>query len=333
MRHDDDRHETPNPRAGLRRLIPRGGGGRTRAVLVGTGVLVLGVAPLGYAATGGDLRLGVRNGATSETQVIAKEAARNTAKGGYATRQSNLTTSGGGAIYGCRSTARTSPTDLKNPCVRASNLSTGLAFEFQASKGILGGSINVGKGGDGVKPFTTNATGVATGLNADRVDGKDADAIIREAVDTAVAEALAKAPKVPSATRWVLVDAQGQIEAQSGGFNVRSGYVGNPAGATDNVYIDAGEDLSGKGISATIALQNQTDQNADGIVNGRAPGADANPEFSGEISASRCAIAGVVACAPTGTNTSSHFVVSPRNSDGSATSPTTRKRFYVTIGG
>ncbi|MBJ7331978.1 MAG: hypothetical protein JHC95_18925 [Solirubrobacteraceae bacterium] len=45
-------------------------------------------------------------------------------------------------------------------------------------------------------------------------------------------------------TRWVLVNAAGQIEAQSGGFTVQSGYVANPAGAAGNVYIDAGEDLS-----------------------------------------------------------------------------------------
>lgn len=40
--------------------------------------------------------------------------------------------------------------------------------------GELAGRIEVGGGGDGAKPFTTNATGVATGLNADRVDGLEA---------------------------------------------------------------------------------------------------------------------------------------------------------------
>ena len=49
--------------------------------------------------------------------------------GGYATRQSNLSRSGGGAIYGCRSTRRARGT---NPCLRANNLSTGSAFEFNA---------------------------------------------------------------------------------------------------------------------------------------------------------------------------------------------------------
>ncbi len=138
-------------------------------------------------------------------------------------------------------------------------------------------------------------------------------------------------PAGPS--RWVLVNAAGAIEAQSGGFTVKSGYVANPAGAAGNVYIDAGEDLTNKGIVATIALQNQVDQNGDMIMNGRAPGSDTNPEFSGEISATRCAITGVVSCAPTGTNTNTHFVVSPRLSDGQVTTEANRKRFYAVISG
>lgn len=329
--------ETPErPRGVVGRLRGRGSG-RTRAVLVGTGVLAFGVAPLTYAANGGSLMLGERNAATSETQVVAREDAGAGGKGGYATRQSNLTATGGGAIYGCRATAKTSPTDERNPCLRANNLSTGLAFEFQASKGTTGGTIVVGAGGEGTKPFTTNATGVASGLNADRVDGKDAAAIVQEATDKAVAQAVDKAVAEATAKataaarpRWALVNAAGEIEAQSGGFTVRSAY-GPPAGAVGNVYIDAGEDLSNAAITATIALQNQVDQNGDTVVNGRALGADNNPEFSGEITATRCAIAGVVACAPTGTNTSSHLVVSPRLSDGSVTTAADRKRFYVTV--
>ncbi len=330
MQHEHDQHESATPRTGLRRLVPRRGTGRTRAVVVGTGILAFGVAPLTYAATGGTLTLGERNSANEETQIIATENAGPGAKGGYATRQSNLSSTGGAAIYGCRSSAKTSATDEKNSCVRVNNLSSGLAFEFRAGKGTVGGDISVANGGDGTKPFTTNATGVATGLNADRVDGKDADAIVKEAVDKAVAEALSKVPAA-KATRWVLVNAAGQIESQSGGFSIRSTYGGTPAGASENVYIDAGEDLSNKGITATIALQNQVDQDGNGTMNGKAAGADQNPEFSGEITATRCAIPGVVACAPAGANTNTHFVVSPRLSDGSPTTATTRKRFYVVV--
>lgn len=142
--------------------------------------------------------------------------------------------------------------------------------------------------------------------------------------------------------RWLLINAAGEIEAQSGGFTIAAAYptLANTAPSGDNslraagnIYINAGEDLSDNGIVATIALQNQLDQNADGITNGRAPGEDTNPEFSGEISATRCGIAMVVACAPEGTNNANHFVVSPRNSDGTVTLPGARKRFYVVIGG
>lgn len=142
-------------------------------------------------------------------------------------------------------------------------------------------------------------------------------------------------PDVPTG-RWALVNAAGEIEAQSGGFTVASAYDANPAtpaGAVGNVYIDANEDLTDNAVVATIALQNQVDQNGDTVLNGRALGPDNNPEFSGEITATRCAITGVVGCAPTGTNTAEHLVVSPRLSDGSVTTATDRKRFYVVVTG
>ncbi|MCX6396537.1 MAG: hypothetical protein NTV23_08630 [Propionibacteriales bacterium] len=164
-----------------------------------------------------------------------------------------------------------------------------------------------------------------------------------------------------TSARWVLVNANGTIEAQSGGFEILSAYdlVNNtiapgdtvpgsgtvPGGALGNVYIDANEPLDDNGIVASIALQNLNDQNGDSIMNGRAAGPDVNPEFSGEISATMCAITGVVGCAPPGANNINHFVVSPRMSDGSVTvSPVaaaggnpavigTHKRFYVIITG
>ncbi|GAA5145108.1 hypothetical protein GCM10023340_13890 [Nocardioides marinquilinus] len=155
-----------------------------------------------------------------------------------------------------------------------------------------------------------------------------------------------------AAARWVLVGMNGQIVDQSGGFTVTAGYpvLGDPGTdptalrANGNVYIDAGEDLDGHGIVASVVLQNTIEQNANGNTNGRAPGADVNPEFSGEIAVSRCnpaAPAPAVSaanCAPPGTNTVSHFVVSPRLSDGSVTTgagttadPGTRKAFYVIV--
>ncbi|MEV7430113.1 hypothetical protein AB0N29_10885 [Nocardioides sp. NPDC092400] len=150
------------------------------------------------------------------------------------------------------------------------------------------------------------------------------------------------------AGRWLLVDAAGTIVAQSGGFEIVTAYptLPNtaPAGSPDNalrangnVYIDANEDLSDNGIVATVALQNTVDQNGDTVTSGRAPGADANPEFSGEISASLCSFTGATGiptnCAPAAAQNNTSFVVSPRNSDGSVTTPTSRKRFYVVLTG
>ena len=138
--------------------------------------------------------------------------------------------------------------------------------------------------------------------------------------------------------RWVLVTADGEIEAQSGGFTIISAYGFNPqgeataAGGVANVYIDAGEDLTDNGILASIALQNQMDQNNNANMNGLAGGSDANPEFSGEITATQC-MTPFTGCAPAGANERDTFVVSPRLSDGSPTTDATRKRFYATIVG
>ncbi len=157
---------------------------RTRSVLLATGLLAVGVSSFAVAGTGDPLREGKRNGTTvRETEVVSNVSSNTGLKGGYSTRQSNLSSSGGGAIYGCRSDAggsKASPAP-QNPCVRANNLSRGLAFEFQGTLGDVVGTITAGAGGDTKKPFTTNATGVATGLNADRVDNLDVAEIIAQA--------------------------------------------------------------------------------------------------------------------------------------------------------
>src|SRR3954454_20174282 len=136
-----------------------------RAAVLCSLILAIGIpsVALGFGE-GRSLLLGKRNpsypNATSkETQIISEATT-------YGTRQSNIRNGdGGGAIYGCRSATG------KEPCIRANNLNTGRAFEF-ATDGKEGGRITT-KDATG-PPFTTNATGVATGLNADRVDGKEA---------------------------------------------------------------------------------------------------------------------------------------------------------------
>lgn len=151
---------------------------RTRAVVAAAGLLVICGAPFAGAATGGVLREGVRNGTTTaETQIISNLATTIQPTGGYSMRMSNLSSTGGGFINGCRASA--APTS--KPCYRANNLSNGRAFEFNSKNGAVVGTITAGGGGDTTKPFTTNATGVATGLNADRVDGLHASEIIAAA--------------------------------------------------------------------------------------------------------------------------------------------------------
>ena len=181
MHAPNDSAEAGAPTPSRLRRLAFGRAPRTRSVLLASGFLAVAIAPFGIAATGDSLREGRRNGTTSrETQIVSNIGSTTALTGGYSTRQSNLSASGGGAIYGCRSQAggsRATPTP-QNPCVRANNLSRGLAFEFNTTIGDVVGSITAGSGGDGKKPFTTNATGVATGLNADRVDNLDAAGIV-----------------------------------------------------------------------------------------------------------------------------------------------------------
>ena len=142
-------------------------------LVVSSVLLAVCVAPFALASgEGKDLRGGARNPGNNSSQAYTKETQIIASNSSYGTRQSNKSSSGGGAIYGCRSGAGGTPAN-NEPCVRASNLSNGLAFEFETDKGTTGGTIAVGAGGANAKPFTTNATGVATGLNADQVDGKD----------------------------------------------------------------------------------------------------------------------------------------------------------------
>ena len=175
---------------------------RTRSVLTASVVLTMGIssfavaqeaAPRADSARTRDvLREGVRNGtATRETQIIGNIGATSGKTGGYTTRQSNKSATGGGAIYGCRSTSAANAL----PCVRANNLASGKAFEFSAASAASAGTITLGTGGDAKKPFTTNATGVADGLNADRVDGLNGAQLV---------------------SRWALVNEQGRSRSSRG---------------------------------------------------------------------------------------------------------------------
>ena len=154
-----------------------GQGGRVRTVLGTAIVLALVISPVAVAQSTG-LIGGKRNpksGAfTAETKVIASND-------NWGMRYSNRAVGGGGGLlFGCRSDPGGTP--QKNfPCARSRNVANGLAFEFLTA-GSLVGTISAGKGGDNTKPFTTNATGVATGLNAERVGSKTPAQLTSDAV-------------------------------------------------------------------------------------------------------------------------------------------------------
>jgi hypothetical protein len=189
-----------------RRLASVAGERRWLQVLLGAVVVGLLVSPLAVAAGEGQPILGgERNPRGSanlerETQIVARS-------GTYGTRQSNETIgNGGGAIYGCRSAFPTSGragTDLE-PCIRANNLTGGRAFEFNSVSGNEAGRITVSNdGGDrpSARPFSTNATGVATGLNADRVDGQNASDLQAKFARVTAAGTLEGGRDATSATR------------------------------------------------------------------------------------------------------------------------------------
>lgn len=196
--HQSDPRQDPK-----RRFTARGPWLAASAVL-----LAVSAAPFAFAAgEGKPIDLSKRNprsgAASKETQVIAR-----TPINSYGTRQSNLG-AGGGAIYGCRATLGADPANPKQttPCVRINNLVGGEAFQFASTSGPIIGVIQsgpaFGTAAPKVRPFITNATDVATGLNADRLDGRDAEQIIAEARQSnpaSAAPSFAFARVLPNAT-------------------------------------------------------------------------------------------------------------------------------------
>ncbi len=155
--------------------------GQGKWALLSAVALGLVVSPFAVADNGDTMRVGARSAASDrETRIIGTNVAT------YATRQSNdKEGDGGSAAYGCRSVV------AAEPCLFVFAVRTARAFDFR-SRGNEGGRILVY--GDTTnprnnRPFTTNATGVATGLNADEVDGQSADAFQAKTLIAAVSSA------------------------------------------------------------------------------------------------------------------------------------------------
>jgi hypothetical protein len=213
----------------------------SKGALVLASAVIIGLLASSFAVASGEgknLLLGKRNpgsnasaALTSETQIIANNST-------YGTRQSNKSTKGGGAIYGCRSALGGSTTG-NSPCIRSSNLSNGRAFEFSSNGGTEVGAITSGNAA--AAPFTTNAHGVATGLNADQVDGKGADDITKDATTAAHTDAVATAQGL---TSIAAVAADGTLGAKRGATSAARTSEGNYAVAFAN-------DISACAIQAT----------------------------------------------------------------------------------
>jgi hypothetical protein len=175
------------------------GGARGPWILASSVVVALLVTPFALAAgEGRPLLAGKRNPSPNQSVALSTETQIITNSSTYGTRQSNKSDNGGGAVYGCRS--RAGGIERGNePCVRARNLADGRAFEFENTGGTEVGVIRSSNAS--AAPFTTNARGVATGLNADQVDGRSADEIV------AAAQAL---------TRFAAVSQTGALAAGRG---------------------------------------------------------------------------------------------------------------------
>src|SRR4051812_3770477 len=142
-------------------------------------LLAVCIAPFALAAgEGKPVDGGARNPSNNESQAYTRETEIIANNSTYGTRQSNKSDNGGGAIYGCRSGEGGSGKG-NEPCIRGANIAKGYPFEVD-SRGTQGGTINLGHGGGATTPFATNATGVGTGLNADRVDGSNASDIVSD---------------------------------------------------------------------------------------------------------------------------------------------------------
>jgi hypothetical protein len=175
--------------------------------------IVLGLLISSFAVASGEgnpLLGGKRNPGSNESAALSRETEVIANTSTYGTRQSNKSDNGGGAIYGCRSKAGGVPKG-NEPCIRSSNLADGRAFEFEAKGGTEVGTIT--SGNVNAAPFTTNAKGVATGLNADQVDGKSADEIQSAATTAAHTDAVATAQGL---TSFAAVSAAGALGGNRG---------------------------------------------------------------------------------------------------------------------
>jgi hypothetical protein len=239
--------------------------GRTlRYILVGALALAIGIPSVAAGfGEGRTLLLGKRNPSPSGSRALTHETEIIASNGTYGTRQSNKKDGdGGGAIYGCRSNPGA------EPCIRSNNLKGGRAFEFE-TVGKEGGRIETGDPAGA--PLTTNATGVATGFNADKVDGRDGSdlAAAADSLFAAVNADGTLAAGGPEATGSSKTDAAGQtytvtfnrdvskcsftanVTGSSADFSLGT----EPGAATNQVRVDERDVADGNAAGRGFHLQ------------------------------------------------------------------------------
>ena len=180
--------------------------------------------------------------------------------------------------------------DVRNSSLTGRDIRNGSVAQRDLGPGVLAG-VQGERG-------ATGATG-ATGAKGEKGDKGDTGAT----------------------SRWLLIDENGDIVEQSGGFTVVSkpGVNGQPT-TNPNYYVDAGSSLVGKGITGTIAIQNKIDRTGDGV---------ADPAFNGDVAVGRCNSA-AINCVPAGTNTDNTLVVRALANNADSASQTRRVYVHVT---
>ena len=228
----------------IRFRIPKGQG---KYLVISSLILALLVAPFALAADGDPMVAGGRTTFTKITRVLGDSTT-------YATQQSNLHNGDGGAArYGCRSSA------ANEYCLLSKNTGGGGSFRFTSANSLLGGVIDVdppqGKTPRDAKPFTTNATGVATGLNADRLDGMNAADIIKAAGGTPAGGPSATQPPFAQVTT-------------DGKLGTSRGTLSSSKPATGHYQVVFSGDLGGCAVQATPVTSNSTTISAQVTVAG-----------------------------------------------------------------
>ena len=258
---------------------------RTAHVVAAAAVLAVLMSPWAVAKTGDVLREGKRNpgsgASTRETEIISKSKS-------YGTRQSNTRDgNGGGAIYGCRASTG------REPCIRANNLKTGRAFEFE-TEGAEAGRIEAS--GANARPFTTNATGVATGLNADNVDGISAARITFLAPSgTALTEVFNSGGLVLRATCGAGPDLDVQADSTIPNAMIQTSFI-QGGGATDTPVHRQDNDFDAGNNFDVLAA---TDDSVQGTIAYAAP--NSNVVTINFVAEEANGFGGAAACVFTGT--------------------------------